>query len=229
MGMMPSFINLHGHTFVNPQGQAPVIIDCGANRGEFSAASLKQWPAARIYAIEPNPELHSDLEKIPVLHLYRCALDVKESSIRFNVSKNPEASSAMWTVDGVSAIDVPAIRLGSVIEQAGGKIDLVKMDIEGSELAVLLGLEDRYLVGISQISVEFHDFIRPETLPEIKAVHRRLRKAGFSRVNHSWPRRIDVLYYRQERVHASGLEAALVPPRNIIKRLERSFKALARR
>lgn len=61
--------------------------------------------------------------------------------VTFNQSTNPESSSIFkeWSAAyGIADhVDVPAINLSSVIRELGGRVDLVKFDIEGAEVGVL--------------------------------------------------------------------------------------------
>src|SRR4051812_13267759 len=43
-------------------GAEPVLFDVGANVGNYSAALLRQFPAAKIFAFEPNPKSFERLQ-----------------------------------------------------------------------------------------------------------------------------------------------------------------------
>ena len=58
-------------------------------------------------------------------------------------------------------------------------IDLVKVDIEGAELPMLLETPEAILRRLEQISVEFHDFRRAELKPFVDRARQRLRALGF--------------------------------------------------
>jgi hypothetical protein len=59
------------------------------------------------------------------------------------------------------------------------RADLVKVDIEGAEVGLFMNAPDELLRGISQISMEFHDFCGLSTSEEIQQVSNRLRALGF--------------------------------------------------
>lgn len=59
------------------------------------------------------------------------------------------------------AVNLEAVTLAHALAlEPNGRIDLVKMDIEG-EVAVLLSAPEELFARIVQLSVEFHDFLDP--------------------------------------------------------------------
>jgi hypothetical protein len=97
-------------------------------------------------------------------------------------------SSGFYTGQGTSAgsVIVPKIAFADFIRtQNIERVDLLKLDIEGSEIPLLRITPDDILLRISQITVEFHDFINPDDLPLIHQIDQRLRGLGFRRVKFS--------------------------------------------
>jgi FkbM family methyltransferase len=58
------------------------------------------------------------------------------------------------------------------------RIDLLKIDVEGAELEVLAGIEDRHWPLIRQLAME----IEPANRPRVPALQDRLRSSGFARI-----------------------------------------------
>ena len=62
---------------------------------------------------------------------------------------------------------VPAAELASVIRELGGRVDLVKLDVEGAEIDVLREANASDLNSCCQLTVEFHDRRPPLTRREL--------------------------------------------------------------
>jgi len=52
-------------------------------------------------------------------------------------------------------VEVPAAELASVIRELGGRVDLVKLDVEGAEIDVLREANASDLNSCCQLTVEF--------------------------------------------------------------------------
>ena len=116
-----------------------VIIDAGANVGMFS---IHCSPSSKIiYAIEPTPSHFNILQKITTnfknIIPINCALWNKNENLTFYIiPSNTTANSAIDT--GGQAITVMGKTLQTIIEENSiTHIDLLKMDIEGSEFKIL--------------------------------------------------------------------------------------------
>src|SRR5262249_33443313 len=123
-----------------------------------------------------------------------------------------------------STMEVPGRTLASLISDAGipGKIEVLKLDIEGAELSVIDSLPDDLILRIGQITVEFHDFLGYHTTQEAEQRIDRIAALGFRELY--WGRRrnmTDVLLINGRRL--GGL-------RHVIEQgLVRPVRALARR
>lgn len=155
-------------------GDEPVIFDVGANVGEYSAALLAQFPGARIHAFEPHPR---NCEKFIVpgdearLHLHRCALGEVEADLTlFDYAEREGSAHAslhrevLTEIHGaaVATTRVPVDTVDAVAQKQGiDRIALLKIDVEGHELAVLKGAS-RLLAAnaIRCIQFEFNEMNR---------------------------------------------------------------------
>jgi phenylalanyl-tRNA synthetase alpha subunit len=129
--------------------------------------------------------------------------------VKFYVSSNSEASSLFPTAveRDLYCVQVPAMSLDQILEAAGAsRIALVKVDIEGAEIDVLLRSHEATLRCFDQISVEFHDFamasISGANVEEVKA---RLQALGFDSVSFS-RRNTDVLFLNRRASLITRLE-----------------------
>ncbi len=172
------------HSYVRDWlGPAPVIVDLGANTGRFALAAISRYNA-RVYAAEAQPDLYESLADLrnPALKVKHVAIAGKNGELVLNVYADRCASTGPQLTTGESsrAVIVPAQTLGDFLNESGvTSVDLLKVDIEGSELEVLAEVSDAVLLSARQITVEFHEFLYPETHAAIEAVKNRLKKLKF--------------------------------------------------
>jgi hypothetical protein len=80
------------------------------------------------------------------------------------------------SVDAREGIAVLAQTLLQVMDRVGGTIDLVKMDIEGSEYEVLLNASPQQLKRIRRIVLEYHGTVGEHNPTQLLAY---MAEAGF--------------------------------------------------
>jgi FkbM family methyltransferase len=146
---------LHPHT----------IVDAGANIGCTSIFFGTRWPTARIYAVEPDPAnaatLRANAAPFPNVTILQAALWPTRTTLRL-VTEN-RAASATEVVDDPArpGNPVPTVTLPDLLDMAGGRIDLLKMDIEGADFDVFGAFEPAWWDRIGAAMVELHDDLRP--------------------------------------------------------------------
>ncbi len=187
-----------------PDGLAPdsVVYSFGiGNDISFDLDLIRRY-GVRVYAFDPTPASHRWLatQATPdafVVHDY--GLADYDGTAPFYVPAHPEhvshsMLSASHTRD--EALEVPVHRLGTVMAMLGHThIDLLKMDIEGTEYAAIADLTASDL-DVRQLLVEFHhrfDTVSPERTAE--AV-RSLAAAGFQ-IAHVSPRGEEYTFVRR--------------------------------
>jgi len=144
-----------------PLGPAPVIVDAGANVGVASTWFLMAHPDATLLAIEPVSEnvgwLSRTLGGDPRATVVRAALGADEGTVLMALSEHG-AEHAVGTEPGVAGSEpVECRRLDRLLaEHAITHIDLLKLDVEGSELAALAGLGNR-LDQVGAIVAKVHE------------------------------------------------------------------------
>ena len=158
----------------------PRILDCGANIGISVLNYKRQYPEARITAFEPDPDflplLRRNLER-------NGAADVEI----IDAAAWIEPGEARWHSDGIEGsrillegepADSPAsVRTVDLADYLGEPIDLLKVDIEGAEYAVIKHLRDR-LGHVKNIVVESH--VTNRTISAFAGLLETLKSAGFS-------------------------------------------------
>lgn len=182
--------------------QSAIVADFGAHRGEFFAALKSEYSISRTLLVEADPALAECLKErlggqADVLHAALVGRD-KNGSVTFTRSTEPESSSVFkeWAAAYgiVDQVEVAAIDFGEALKRLGGRVDLVKFDIEGAELAVLQSASASDLANCGQLTVEFHDKRPPFTPSDVGNICRRMHSEGYGIVNANWPKMDDVLF-----------------------------------
>lgn len=135
----------------------PVILDCGANIGLSVLNYKRQYPGARITAFEADPKFLPVLKKNLAsngagdVHVVEAAAWVNNGEVPW-FSEGADGSKVVSGEALGSCARVRSIDLGDYLDSP---IDLLKLDIEGAEYAVLPHIKDR-LACIKNIVVECH-------------------------------------------------------------------------
>lgn len=153
----------------------PVIIDCGSNIGVSVLWFTKNYPGSSIIAFEPDPllfgllqqntktnNIHSDLRNEAVWN--------SNSVLKFSPSKKQNAQ-----ISDAGTVTVNAIRLKEVLQKFS-QIDLLKIDIEGAEYAVLKDCKDE-LHKVQHLFVECH--YKDGNITEVLSILQLLQDSGF--------------------------------------------------
>jgi FkbM family methyltransferase len=144
---------------------APRILDCGGNVGLASLFFKRRFPAARITAYEADPALFAILQanlaanRASDVEAVHAALWTANGRVTFQAEGSD--SGMIGTLSGAVAgtsVEVPGLRLRDVIAgEANNRIDLLKLDIEGAEDAVLADCEP-VLARVGAIVMDLHEF-----------------------------------------------------------------------
>ncbi|WP_158280141.1 FkbM family methyltransferase [Azospirillum sp. TSH100] len=175
------------HSFFKTLNKDSIVVDFGANGGAFSHAIIKRY-GCRVFSAEPVPELVRKIDQHPSLTLQPVAISGMNGTMRINIypDRCPSAFDRYEREGLVEAIDVETVTLEEFRRRCGIEaVDLLKVDIEGSELDMFLSVRREELSDIMQISVEFHSFIYPDTLEKVRIVKNRMRKIGFRVIDFS--------------------------------------------
>jgi len=138
-------------------GRAFVAFDGGANAGDYSreilAAARRERCAVEVHAFEPSPHclagLRQSFASEPAVRLVGVALADHDGEAVLHDGRAGSSQASLVARDVLSGnpaqvINVPLLRLGDYLEtHAIKRVDLLKLDVEGSELAALRGLGDR--------------------------------------------------------------------------------------
>ncbi|HSM15653.1 MAG TPA: FkbM family methyltransferase, partial [Gemmatimonadales bacterium] len=169
----------------SPLPERPTIIDAGANIGVATLRFLGQYPGAKLVCVEPdlgnflllqaNFDAHSDVT------LEQVALGAADESVTLHLAAHGAMHSVVDTAPAVGRLSVSQIRLDTLMDRhCITQIDLLKLDVEGSEFDCVRGLGDR-LVNVKVIVGEFH-----ERLVDEDAFYRYLEGWGFQQVHKTY-------------------------------------------
>lgn len=127
-----------------PATPLQVIFDVGAHHGGAARAFRRRYPAARIVCFEPVPSNVAHLrllEERGRLDVMPFALGDKDGEARLVVNASADSMSTV-RADGSEGISVTVRTLTSCCTELGiERIDYLKIDTEGHDLAVLRGAE----------------------------------------------------------------------------------------
>ncbi len=125
-----------------------VVLDIGANIGYYTLifANLV-GEKGKVFAFEPAPENFAILEENVHINSYRNAILVQKA-ISNKTSKvslylredNPGDHRIYDSHDGRKSIEIEAIRADDYFEDYQGRIDFIKMDIQGAEVGAIEGM-----------------------------------------------------------------------------------------
>src|SRR3989344_2254740 len=145
------------HTQTLFSNNIKTLLDLGANIGLTSIWFAMKYPGITIDAYEPNPQIFDFLKKnlasIPGTRVFKKAVTGINGTMEFNQSENSFHSS-VFAVENGHKISVESIDLDTAIAKIGGKVDVLKLDIEGAEFKALEN--SKQLVDIRTIIGEAH-------------------------------------------------------------------------
>lgn len=151
--------------------EMPIIIDVGANIGEYAKKVLHTSSKAKVFAFEPHPTTFLRLCEVSARHGFQ-AFNVGCGDVQTVVSlydyADSDGSTHASIIKGVieqvhhsRAVShrVDIVRLDDFATRLGlTNIDLLKVDTEGNELAVLKGFEMFIKQGrVKAIQFEFNE------------------------------------------------------------------------
>jgi FkbM family methyltransferase len=146
---------------VGDLGSPKFIIDGGANIGFASAFLLNRYPAARVVAVEPDAET-IELCRRNLASFGDRVITVQGAIWNRSGGLFLEPSNQEWTATIRSARDgetasIQASTMPDLIALGGGlRVDLLKLDVEGSEREIFGPEANEWLPSVENIVIELH-------------------------------------------------------------------------
>lgn len=143
-----------------------VIVDAGGNVGLFTCYALWRAPRSEVLTIEPFPTTVERLRKLLKDNCLNGRVEVLDRALTAapgEVLMSLDAPSSQQKhvlqnpTQGKTVVRVPSVPLSEAVANLPDKIDLLKMDIEGSEFEVLLRTPRETLRRFRRINVEHHE------------------------------------------------------------------------
>jgi FkbM family methyltransferase len=133
--------------------QGDWVVDGGAALGDHTAAYIQRVGASgRVFAFEPHPDYFECLKyNCPQAVLFNCCLSNRTGTTKFlkNSGRNQGASMSFQT----TGVDVCCMALDDLKLE---RLDLFKLDVEGSELHALLGATETICRCGPKIQIEYN-------------------------------------------------------------------------
>jgi FkbM family methyltransferase len=170
---------------------ADAVVDAGANIGFMTSAALAS-AAKMVIAFEPHPDVFRQLEKNVALWTQarpeiagrifarQAAVSDKNGVAALRIPYSFSGNHGLSTLEAgpkggtYREIEVPTVTLAQVVEECGGSVGLLKMDIEGHEFTALNASRITLEAGkIRDIIFEDHEGMDSE-------VSRLLERSGYT-------------------------------------------------
>jgi FkbM family methyltransferase len=138
------------------------VLDIGGNVGYFSLLLANRVGGeGEVHTFEPNPDLYSflepNIEKIKNIKLHKIAVSDKNGEKELYKPKDYSLNTGLATLENISnGVRVASVSTRTIDSMNFPAVDLVKIDIEGHELAALRGAE-KTLMGVKDVIFEEHN------------------------------------------------------------------------
>ena len=130
------------------------FVDIGAHIGSILSAVHHHVPNAKIIAFEADPSKIKHLRsRYPFCELFDVALGEREGTAEFQINTSATGYNTL-VIEAGKSLPCISVRIAALDNVLGDcAVDLVKIDVEGAELGVLIGGEK--LIGNSKPTIMF--------------------------------------------------------------------------
>jgi FkbM family methyltransferase len=158
------------------------VVDVGAGIGYFTVRAARRCPSGRVIALEPSAdnfallERNVQLNRLDNVTAIPAALAARPGEVALEKGNHPVQHRTVEVRGdtGVSA-QAPALTLQALFrDHEIDRCDLLKLDCEGCEVALLSGPNSDALARVQNVSLEFHGRRTGESIGD------HLRRSGFT-------------------------------------------------
>jgi FkbM family methyltransferase len=156
------------------------FIDIGAHKGKYTDLFIHNYNIKNVYMFEPQLTMFKHIKKkyknVKIINIFNCGISNKNEKKIFNINKhdltssikklNPKNTylnlkSKLFSTNLKGMVErktiIKTIKLKDFFLRKNIKnVDLIKVDTEGHELEVLLGLKKKIIL-VKAFLIEFHD------------------------------------------------------------------------
>lgn len=144
---------------------APVVLDIGGHIGCFSLGLAEASKTARIHTYEASPSTASWLQKnvesnslADRVTVHHSAVSSEPGMLEFADNAGGSSLNGLTAPEGsTTLVKVPAVTFDDAVAEAGGHVDLVKIDVEGAEYGIFSGTTTASWEGVQRVVMEYHD------------------------------------------------------------------------
>lgn len=161
------------------------VFDIGANVGLWTKYILNR-NAKKVYCFEPNKNavehLRESLKNDTNTKIIEKAVYKENTSLQFYVDESNSLISSLIPESGhTPSYNVEAITLEEAIQMSGEKtVDLVKIDVEGSEFGIIEGMSKETAAKIDSFLIEYHEFYFSEGMEKVVNLIKQLESLGYT-------------------------------------------------
>ena len=168
------FLNTNNPTKIFEIGVEDIVIDVGAHIGTFTLNAANKAKKGKIIALEPSKETYKILKKNIEINNFKNIISQnigiwkKTDEIPLYIDENESIGNNIFQkTKKIEKINVISI-LDCIERYHLEKIDFLKMDCEGAEFEIILGMSDSTLKKIKKISMEVHGGIEKFGIDDLK-------------------------------------------------------------
>lgn len=187
MTWLPRTARIEAHTFIESLVRDSWVVDLGAHKGGFAYSVASRYNC-RVLGVEASPDSFAVLRSEGACCFIIGAVGLGHEGDMVELSAN-HATCASGVEglreDAADTFTTPSVSLRRILEEVEGPVGLMKVDIEGAELAVLSDVDQLTARHVQQIAVEFHDFLDASLAPAVDASIKAFRDAGWTVIHFS--------------------------------------------
>lgn len=149
--------------FKKATNKGATVIDIGAHIGYYTVlASDLVDRTGKVFAFEPDPKNYEvlvrniNINELNNVTAYQMAVSDRTGILKLFIPPHDSGSSSLWTPDnGREQVEVNVVKLDDFLGNIDCPIGVVKIDVEGSETAVLRGMHNILASNDLTIFIEF--------------------------------------------------------------------------